>query len=74
MPKENKENVEDWIATHYHQPSNEYDKSWDLSGQIEDLILIFQVALRLANDEQMPSWLPGDEFEAARLKAIGNQK
>jgi len=66
--------IEHWIATHYHQPSDEYDPNWDLSGHIQDLILTFQVALRLANDDQMPSWLPGDEFESVRLKAIGNKQ
>jgi len=62
--------VEGWIATHYHQPSDEYNTNWDLSGCIEDLHLIFQVALRLANKDEMPSWLPGDEFEPIRLKTI----
>ena len=62
--------VEDWIETHYHQPSDEYNSNWDLSGCIEDLHLIFKVALRLANKEQMPRWLAGDEFEPIRLKAI----
>ena len=62
--------VEDWIETHYHQPSDEYNSEWDLSGCVQDLHLIFQVALRLANQEQMPCWLAGDEFESIRLKAI----
>lgn len=62
--------VEDWIETHYHQPSDEYHPSWDLSGCVQDLRLIYQVALRLANKEQMPRWLSGDEFEPIRLKAI----
>ena len=63
--------MENWIATHYHQPSDEYDPDWDLSGQIQDLMLVFQVAWRLANDDRMPAWLPGDEFEAVRLKSLG---
>ena len=59
-----------WINTHYHQPSDEYNPNWDLSGCIQDLNLIFEVALRLANKEEMPRWLAGDEFEPVRLKAI----
>jgi len=62
--------VEYWIETHYHQPSDEYNSKWDFSGCVEDLHLIFKVALRLANKEQMPRWLAGDEFEPIRLKAI----
>ena len=69
-----KKTIENWIATYYHQPSDEYDPNWDLSGQIEDLILVFQVAYRLANDKKMQSWLPGDEFEAIRQKTIGNKQ
>ncbi|MBW8039584.1 MAG: M28 family peptidase [Planctomycetes bacterium] len=63
-----------WNDTHYHQPSDEYNPDWDLSGCIEDLHLIFEVARQLANKEQMPRWLPGDEFEAVRLKAIDKAK
>jgi Zn-dependent M28 family amino/carboxypeptidase len=59
-----------WINTHYHQPSDEYNPNWDLSGCIQDLNLLFEVALRLANKEEMPRWLSGDEFEPVRLKAI----
>ncbi len=66
--------VEDWIETHYHQPSDEYNCEWDLSGCVQDLHLIFQVALRLANKDQMPCWLAGDEFEPIRLKAIKELK
>jgi Zn-dependent M28 family amino/carboxypeptidase len=62
--------IEEWIETHYHQPSDEYNSDWDLSGCVQDLHLIFQVALRLANKEQLPCWLAGDEFEQVRLKAI----
>jgi len=39
-------------------------------GCIQDLNLLFEVALRLANKEQMPRRLAGDEFEPVRLKAI----
>ena len=66
--------VTNWIETYYHQPCDEYSPDWDLSGHIQDLFLVFQVAVRLANDKKMPSWLPGDEFEAVRKKAIGNVK
>ena len=62
--------AEDWNSTHYHQPSDEYNSDWDLSGCVQNLNLIYQVALKLANQEQMPRWLAGDEFEPVRLKAI----
>ena len=58
--------VEDWIATHYHQPSDEYNSEWDLSGCVQDLHLIYEAALRLANKEEKPCWLAGDEFEKVK--------
>jgi Zn-dependent M28 family amino/carboxypeptidase len=62
--------AEEWIKTHYHQPSDEYNSDWDLSGSVQDLNLVFEVALKMANQKQMPRWLAGDEFEPVRLKAI----
>jgi Zn-dependent M28 family amino/carboxypeptidase len=62
---------------HYHQPSDEIDESWNLDGMIEDAQLGFYVGLNVANADQMPSWVPGDEFEAARkaaLEALGQPR
>lgn len=61
---------EAWEKTHYHQPSDEWDPKWDLSGAVEDTQLYFLVGLRIANASAMPAWNKGDEFEAARLKSI----
>jgi Zn-dependent M28 family amino/carboxypeptidase len=54
----------------YHQPSDELRDSWDLSGAVEDVKLLFYLGARVANATAMPVWNPGDEFEAARKKAI----
>jgi Zn-dependent M28 family amino/carboxypeptidase len=70
-PAWGKEQIEKWEATDYHQPSDEYDPSWDLSGAVLDAQLEFLVGLRVANAATMPAWNPGDEFEAARKKALG---
>jgi len=53
----------------YHQPSDEYHGDWDLSGDVQDAQLQLLVGLRLANAPQLPTWTPGDEFEAARKSA-----
>ena len=42
-----------------------------LDGLIEDAIVGFRVGLRIANADEMPTWNEGDEFEAARLEALG---
>lgn len=61
-------------ATDYHQPSDELRPSWDLSGAAEDARLLFYLGVKLANASRMPAWKPGDEFEAARKKAIAALK
>jgi Zn-dependent M28 family amino/carboxypeptidase len=65
-----KEQMEKWERTNYHQVSDEYEESWNLEGAVEDTQLLFLVGLKVANADQMPSWTPGDEFEAARKKAL----
>lgn len=65
-----KERLDQWVEEIYHQPSDEYRDDWDLSGAVQDLQLLFEVGRQVANQPQMPAWTPGDEFEAARQKAI----
>lgn len=61
---------EDWEATNYHQQSDEYSDDWDLAGAIADAQLLFYVGLRAAQQDALPAWNAGDEFEAARKEAI----
>jgi Zn-dependent M28 family amino/carboxypeptidase len=61
---------EEWEATKYHQPSDEYEESWNLEGAIEDVRLLFHVGLLAANAQELPHWKPGDEFQAAREAAL----
>jgi Zn-dependent M28 family amino/carboxypeptidase len=65
-----KEQIEKWEATHYHQPSDEYRDDWDLTGAVEDVQLDFLLGVRVANQDSMPRWNKGDEFEAARQKSL----
>ncbi|WP_202908909.1 M28 family peptidase [Roseimaritima ulvae] len=65
-----KQQLDRWVKEDYHQPSDEYAEDWDLSGAIEDIRLLYRAGLRIADDDAMPSWNPGDEFEAARKQAI----
>ncbi len=65
-----KEQHELYEQKSYHQPSDEIDASWNFDGMIEDAQLGFYVGLNVANADQMPSWTPGDEFEAARKAAL----
>jgi Zn-dependent M28 family amino/carboxypeptidase len=61
---------EAWEAAHYHQPSDDLTSDWDLSGAVEDAQLLFLVGSKVADTPLSPTWRPGDEFEAARKKAL----
>ncbi|HUP49565.1 MAG TPA: M28 family metallopeptidase [Thermoanaerobaculia bacterium] len=65
-----KQQIEAWEAKQYHQPSDEIDESWNFDGMIEDARLGFHAGLAIAQMPEMPGWNPGDEFEAARKKAL----
>ena len=65
-----KKQNEEWTERDYHQPSDEYREDWELAGAIEDAQLLYLVGLMVGNQPAMPKWNDGDEFEAARLKAI----
>jgi Zn-dependent M28 family amino/carboxypeptidase len=61
-----KKQKEFYTNNHYHKPSDEFDPEWDLSGMVEDLQLLFQVGLRLGNEDTFPNWKKGNEFRAKR--------
>lgn len=59
-----------WDADHYHQQSDELTDDWKFDGLVEDAIIGLRVGLHVAQQDAMPSWNPGDEFEAARKEAL----
>lgn len=65
-----REQIEEWEKVHYHQPSDHLTEDWNFDGMIDDAVLGFKVGLWLAEQDAMPSWNPGDEFEAARQQAL----
>ena len=65
-----KKRIEEWEEKDYHQPSDELRSDWDLSGAVEDIRLDFWLGMKVANADRMPEWNRGDEFEAARKKAL----
>jgi Zn-dependent M28 family amino/carboxypeptidase len=67
---EGEEKLEAWEAAHYHQPSDELTADWNFDGMIEDARLGFYAGLEIANSSKLPTWTPGDEFEAARKAAL----
>jgi len=60
-------------AEHYHQPSDEILPEWDLRGAARDMQLLFEVALRAANADEPPRWVPGHEFEEEWRELYGRR-
>jgi Zn-dependent M28 family amino/carboxypeptidase len=65
-----KQDQEHWTEHVYHQPSDEIDDTWVFDGMIDDAMLGFEAGWLIAQADAMPTWNPGDEFEAARKKAL----
>jgi Zn-dependent M28 family amino/carboxypeptidase len=65
-----KEQMRKWTEEIYHQTSDEYSDDWNLDGAVQDAKLLFYVGLQAANQEALPAWSEGDEFEAARMSAL----
>ena len=69
-----REQQDHYTDVNYHQPSDEYDPSWNFDGVVSDARLGYWTGLAIANADDMPSWNAGDEFEAARLKALAAEE
>ena len=57
---------EEYIEKDYHQPSDQYDPSWDFAGAVDDLKVLAQLAWRIASAPEMPRYNDGDQFANAR--------
>ncbi len=61
---------DEYRAKHYHQPSDEFDPTWDWSSAVQLGQLGFWLGWDAANAAQMPNWKLGDEFRAARDRSL----
>ena len=57
---------EDYVKNRYHQPSDQYDPSWDWSGAVQETALYYRLGRMLAMTTDWPNWHPTDEFRAVR--------
>ena len=62
---------DEWEQKKYHQPSDKLDDTWNFDGMIEDAQMNLMTGWLIAQADAMPKWTPGDEFEAARKRALG---
>ena len=69
-PEWGREQQNHYTEVNYHQPTDEYSPSWTFDGMVDDALLGYWTGLAIANADDKPTWVPGDEFEAARLEAL----
>lgn len=56
--------IDEYWYAHYHKVIDEVNDAWNLSGCERDLRVQFQTILKVANDDEIPRWVVGNEFEA----------
>jgi Zn-dependent M28 family amino/carboxypeptidase len=64
---------DDYQLHHYHQPSDEFNPNWDLSGIVADLDVLYTFGDELANSDKWPNWYKGNEFRAIRDKEMAGK-
>ncbi len=58
----------------YHQADDEMLADWDLSGQIEDLEVMYWIGQDLANSRDWPQWQPTSEFGPVRDRSASQRR
>ena len=65
-PADRKRMKASYTTVHYHQPTDELAEWWNFKGAVSDMQVLFRLLARTANDDGVPTWTPGDEFEKLR--------
>jgi Zn-dependent M28 family amino/carboxypeptidase len=58
--------MKQWEKTDYHQPTDTIRPEWDWQGPRALAMLGAVMGMRIANSEEMPSWLPQSPFNRER--------
>jgi Zn-dependent M28 family amino/carboxypeptidase len=58
--------MKEWEKTDYHQPTDTIRPEWNWEGPLTLAVLGAVMGMRIANSEQMPSWVPHSPFNRAR--------
>ena len=60
------ERLRQWEKTDYHQPSDVVKSDWNWDGPKAVALMGLLMGVRVANEEQMPSWVPNSIFNRER--------
>lgn len=55
----------EYKKNHYHQVSDEVNEHWDLTGCVRDMQIVMRLAVKVADNDAIPTWAAGNEFEGA---------
>jgi Zn-dependent M28 family amino/carboxypeptidase len=72
-PEWGKAQADEYTAKHYHNPSDEYSPTMDFSSNAAIAKFGFALGWQALLAKGTVNWLPGDEFEAARLHGGASQ-
>ena len=61
---------DEYTQNDYHKVSDQVKPGWDLRGAVEDLGVLFDVGLNVANGASYPEWKAGSEFKARREEML----
>lgn len=61
---------ETYRQVHYHQPSDQYDAGWPLTGGAADALALYRVGFELAVSDARPAWSKTSEFRAVREASL----
>lgn len=65
-----KQQFEAYNSANYHQPSDEFNDSWDFSGLVQLAEISMAIGIEAANTKNLPRYNQTDEF----FKAQPNRK
>ena len=66
--------AEAYTKDRYHQPADEWQPDWDLSGMAADLSMLFELGSNLANSTAWPNWSADSEFRSERDRSSGDRR
>jgi Zn-dependent M28 family amino/carboxypeptidase len=69
-----KRKVDNYIANDYHKVTDVIHDDWNPSGAGEDMALLFDVGMRVAQAQAYPQWKPESEFRQRREQMLKQTK
>ena len=62
-----------YVRDHYHQPSDEWQPTWNWQGVTQTLSLVYGVGRQLATTRAWPNWSPDSQFRVVRDKTAADR-